>query len=151
MVWDDLLLQLAQSYDSFVDVFLEKAVANIAAFKTTDNTQDATDPEKSAVYLWILHILYSDEWAKVRSDQGAEWANTAARECTLYPSDQWCQDLADEVGKKMDEVLDEGWKDLIVADVSTPESVKDCAAPGTGGWRKASRAWKPVPIGVVQN
>ena len=149
VLWDDLLLQLAKKSDVFIDVFLEWAIAHNAAFKTTDSDQDASDPAKSAVSLWVIHILYSDEWQEGRRHSGTEWESTAARECSLYANDEWSQKLSREMASKSDGRG--GRRSPKPAREVSAEAVMGDPMPSRGGWRKAAGPWKALAIGLVQD
>ena len=134
-------------------MFVEKAVAHIAAFTTTDSDQDGSDPTKWAVYRWLMHMLYSTGWEEARKGNTAEWEIVAMQECSLYPSSQWSQKVADELQRDVkqdddDREVDDG-DDIVVEDVGSATTVEVSAAKRKG-WRLAAEPWKPLPIGVVE-
>lgn len=177
MLWDELLMQLARESSLFMELFLEQAIAHNAAFTSTDSDRDASDPAKWSVYLWLTHMLYSDEWESVRAQSAEDWASLIIRECSLYPNDQWSRDLVEEINDRLDEGEDDDDSEVRQSsindvEVSLPENndacpnanvnqetsrdseelldddMEDTALDGRG-WRQEAGLWKSLPIGVV--
>lgn len=144
-----------------MEVFFEKAIAHNAAFTSTDSDTDASDPAKGAVYRWMMHILYSDEWEDFRTQSSENWESAVVRECTLYPDEQWSRNLTEEIEENQagdddgdtdeaDEADEAGDESMLEAEASSEVDMED-ATPSHGGWRRETGPWKSLAIGVVES
>lgn len=172
MLWDELLLQLGKRSCGFAEAFLERAIAYIARFTTTDVDHDSGNPTKWAIYRWIMHLLFSDDWLEAR-ESGNDWRGTALRECALHPQSQWSKDLANDIVEQSDDEVRTICQGIVYAsfldddeeaDKDGTNSAQGADSDGErevemeeatqisshGGWRRPAGPWKPLPIGVVQ-
>lgn len=82
--WDVILQKVAESHPSVVVYLAEELVHNLVFNPANDSSNNA---RAEALYLWILHLLTSPEWEKLRpfcprtyiliacSENPNQWAN----------------------------------------------------------------------------
>ncbi|KAL1302890.1 hypothetical protein AAFC00_003217 [Neodothiora populina] len=161
LLWDELLLELRLSSETFMEVFLERAVSYIAAFTNFDDDDDRSDPGKWTIYRWVMHILYSERWVQSRASTAADWESLTLLECSLYPGVKWVQNLTSDVEEAAKAAKDDvtspasgSLDDASSSKTSTRDGKKmnsdfaDAPAQKRRRWRQDD-LWEPIPIGVV--
>ena len=175
LLWDDLLLQLSAGSTSFLDLLLATMIRKLSVDELDESGDVASD---KALYHWIIHLSSDSKWQAHAAKYGWDIRGLIMQECCLRPSATLKQ-LGDTVlsqelrtapdGKDFhahwgaifeaamsseDEELAQDRENLTASKRSPEEafakSVEDDDVQHSGGWRRDSRDWRPLPIGVVQ-
>lgn len=172
LLWDDLLLGLADGPSPFRKMFIEHALVEVK--DCSSFARPTSDAEVEAVCTWLAHMLTSK---KGKTSAPNRLIDMVLEECCLHPS-HWMRELGKLTLKLGGQGLESMWASIFSASIPAEEldsdiDIDDEDQPDSDGeyksgeaaakdmprssdsqaqhqcWRRDSGPWKAVPIGVV--
>lgn len=112
LLWDALLQAISKRQSAFLSTLISSMHARLNQPSGYHNVLQ--DPEKEALYLWLLHIASSDAWSQIRRSSDADVEGDLMTLCCLHPS-PWSHALGNAMLEAGNEAFVESWADLMSA------------------------------------
>ncbi|KAI9837227.1 MAG: hypothetical protein M1819_000301 [Sarea resinae] len=126
VMWEDLLKRLTNHQHRFLRILVEEMTIKLVQPSQLDVQFDAY---RQAVYMWVIRILKSEEWALRRRRYYRDQSGVIST-CIMGPN-FWSRDLARSLVEAGDEVLKEQWDELVGVPMKKHGSSRRSSSDGT--------------------
>lgn len=150
LLWDALLQAVSKRQSAFLSTLISSMHARLNQPSGYHNVLQ--DPEKEALYLWLLHITSSDAWSHARRSSDSDVEGDLMTSCCLHPS-PWSHALGNAMLEAGNEAFMESWADLLSASAIAGSMEVDVDAEGDvqEGDRDTDMAETQEPIDGVSD
>jgi hypothetical protein len=119
VIWDLLLQTLARTEHKFLPT-LTNSMAEVLT--QSGDVAAEVDVAKDAIYQWLTHICFSDEWEEERGRDRERLFESIVTQCIIEPS-RWGLQLAREIISRSNDNFRQDWAPAFNA--ALPPGVED--------------------------